>query len=85
MVLVAAPDQTNPLQDASELADVSGSTARIAKAGGYLNFGERAQLEFDARGEPMALWLGGAKLLKEADMVAAVKERFGTSSSASRG
>lgn len=75
-VIVASPGQVNPMLDTIELADVGETSARIAKAGGFLGFGEAARLERDASGTPRELWLGGTKLLREAEMAAEVRQRF---------
>ena len=75
-VLVVAAAQANPLLDAVELADVNETSARIAKAGGFLSYGEPARLVSDASGNPVEFWLGGTKLLPETTFAAEVQQRF---------
>jgi D-alanyl-D-alanine carboxypeptidase len=81
-VLVTIPAQANPMLDAVELTDVTANSARTAKAGGYLSFGEGARLERDAAGQPRALWLGGTELLPEAALAQEVRQRFRVPASA---
>jgi CubicO group peptidase (beta-lactamase class C family) len=75
-VLVMQPAQSSPLLDAVELIEVGETTARIGKAHGFSSHGEDARLELDGDGRPRALWLGGSRLLPEADMTAEVRQRF---------
>jgi CubicO group peptidase (beta-lactamase class C family) len=75
-VLVTQPAQIDPMLDAVELAPAGVDHARIAKASGYASFGETARLERRSDGTPAALWLGGTRLLPEADMAEAVRQRF---------
>jgi hypothetical protein len=70
------PAQSSPLLDAVELIEVGETTARIGKAHGFSSHGEDARLELDGDGRPRALWLGGSRLLPEADMTAEVRQRF---------
>jgi D-alanyl-D-alanine carboxypeptidase len=79
-VLVTQPAQSSPLLDAVELIDVGETAARIGKAHGFSSHGEAARLELDADGRPVALWLGGSRLLPEAVMASEVRQRFGSSS-----
>jgi D-alanyl-D-alanine carboxypeptidase len=75
-ILVTLPAQLSPLLDAIELIDVGETTARIGKAHGFSSHGEAARLELDADGRPLALWLGGSRLLPEAALAAEVRQRF---------
>lgn len=75
-VLVLAPAQANPLIDCLELGEVSETSARIVRAGGFANFGEYARLIKDTSGKPKELWLGGTKLLSENDISREIGERF---------
>ena len=69
-VLVANPALANPLQDASEITpsrvDRDGTAhGTITLANGYANHGEPARLEHDSQGRPLAVWLGGNRLVTE--------------------
>jgi CubicO group peptidase (beta-lactamase class C family) len=75
-VLVSEPSRIDPMLDAVELTPSAGDAAVISRASGYASFGEAARLERGADGTPVALWLGGTKLLREADMANAVRHRF---------
>lgn len=74
-VLVAAPALANPMMDAIELSAISGDTARISKAGGFLSYGETAGLKRDASGKATELRIGAGRWLTEAALVAEQTER----------
>lgn len=69
-VVAAVPGQLNPFFDASEIVDVKGNDAVVGKAPGIANYREAVRFETDKRGKPVALWLGGIRLVPE-DVAAA--------------
>jgi CubicO group peptidase (beta-lactamase class C family) len=76
-VTVAAPALLNPLLDAAELAVTGRGRGRIALAGGFASHGEPARLERTAGGRATALWLGGTKLVREAQLAREMERRYG--------
>ncbi|QCK87543.1 beta-lactamase family protein [Phreatobacter aquaticus] len=75
-VIVAVPGQANPFTDASEIVEVKGNVGIVGKATGFTNYRETARLETDGSGKPVALWLGGIKLLPEAEAAAETGAKF---------
>ena len=73
----------NPFHEASEL-NLRGDTARITQAAGYASHGEPARLvrrggtKGNARGPVREVWLGGSRLIKEAQMARELTGRYGT-------
>ncbi len=75
-VLLGSPALLTPFTDASELEVLSATHGRIALANGFGSHGEPAERIPGAGGEPVALRLGGAKLLPEPALVAEITARM---------
>jgi D-alanyl-D-alanine carboxypeptidase len=80
-VMVANPALQNPLQDASEIVPAGRRRdgtrlGRIELANGFASHGEPASLEVDDRGRARAVWLGGTRLLPEAQVARALRRRY---------
>jgi len=75
-VFAATPAFLNPMLDASELAVTGRGRGRIALAGGFASHGEQARLVRGRRGRVTELWLGGTKLLPEAQVAREMAARY---------
>ncbi len=78
-VVVANPHLANPFLDASELMVKGRDKACIAPSSGFLFFGESARRTRSKTGKIKELWLGGDKLLPEADRAAEITKRYSRS------
>jgi CubicO group peptidase (beta-lactamase class C family) len=76
-VLVAAPGAFAPLAGAPEIQPIGRDKGMIVKGSGFGSVGEMARIERDGRQRPVALWIGGARLLPRAKMEAEMRKRFG--------
>ena len=76
-VLVANPALANPVMDAAEIGELRGDQGRIVQANGYATHGEGAALLRDARRRPLALQLGGMRLLPEDAALRELRQRYG--------
>jgi CubicO group peptidase (beta-lactamase class C family) len=76
-VLVATPGLPNPFMDASELEIIGKDQGRVMLANGFANHGETVRRVFDQQGKATELWLGGGKLLPEAEIAAEIEKRYG--------
>jgi CubicO group peptidase (beta-lactamase class C family) len=74
VVMVANPQTATPFLDASQLRVSGHDTARIAASTSFLYFGETARRMRNEADQPVELWLGGDKLLSEADRAAEIKK-----------
>jgi len=66
-VMIANPHTMNPFLDASELEVTGRDTARIRPSPGFHYYGEPAHRRRDDVGRVTELWLGGDKLLPQAE------------------
>jgi CubicO group peptidase (beta-lactamase class C family) len=76
-VMVATPSLFNPLDGASELAIDGKDRGCIVLANGYGSHGEPAAIERGRSGKVVAVRLGGARLVPEAQLVAELEKRYG--------
>ena len=74
--MVANPQTATPFLDASQLRVSGRDTARIAASTSFLYFGETARRMRNEADQPVELWLGGDKLLSEADRAAEIKRKY---------
>jgi hypothetical protein len=66
----------NPFMDAAELAVTGRDRGRIALANGFASHGEPARLVRGGRRRATELWLGGNKLLPEANVAREMAARY---------
>lgn len=76
-VVVANPHLGNPFMDATEVALTGKDKGRIALANGYHSHGEPVRRVRDNSGMVTEVWLGGGKLLPEAELAAEMEARYG--------
>ena len=76
-VIVAAPAQLNPLLDTSEVEIDGADQGRIVLASGMRNHGEPVRRVRAANGEVAEVWLGGTRLVPEAEIVREIQETYG--------
>ncbi len=76
-VVVANPHLGNPFMDATEVALTGKDKGRITLANGYNSHGEPVRRVRDKSGVVAEVWLGGGKLLSEADIAAEMVARYG--------
>ncbi|MDR3513144.1 MAG: serine hydrolase [Caulobacteraceae bacterium] len=76
-VLLAAPDQADPLLKVPELALTGADEARIAEAGAFHSYGEPVRRVRDAAGQVVELRVAGGRALPEADLARELTERYG--------
>jgi hypothetical protein len=70
---VANPHAANPFLDASELEIIGPDTARIKISSGFHYFAEPARRMRNAAGQVIELWLGGDRLLPQADRASEIE------------
>ena len=75
-VMVALPGQLNPFLDAAEITVTGPDTGRISKAGGFGSHGETARLVRNRAGAVTEIWLGGARLLRQAAAAKEARARY---------
>lgn len=75
-VLVATPALLNPFLDAGELAISGPDHGHIAQAPGLGNHGEPVRRRRGADGTVEEVWLGGTRLLPEAQIIGELKSRY---------
>jgi D-alanyl-D-alanine carboxypeptidase len=75
-VMVALPGQLNPFLDAAEITVTGPDAGRISKAGGFGSHGETARLVRNRAGEVSEIWLGGARLLRQAAAAKEARARY---------
>jgi D-alanyl-D-alanine carboxypeptidase len=76
-VMVANPSLPNPLFDATQITPRGKpGEGRIKLAGGFGSHGEPARLVLDAKGRTKAVWLGGTRLLTEAQSAKELRARY---------
>ena len=76
-VILAAPAQLNPFAEASELEISGADEGRIALAPGMRNHGEPVRRVRAASGEIAEVWLGGIRLVPEAQLAAEMEAQYG--------
>ena len=76
-VLVANPHAGNPFQDIAEITVTGRDKGTIVLANGYSSHGEPARRDRDAASQVNAIWLGGSRLLPEAQVNADLAKRYG--------
>jgi CubicO group peptidase (beta-lactamase class C family) len=72
-VAVANPHAANPFLNASELEIIGPDTARIKISSGFHYFAEPARRMRNAAGQVIELWLGGDRLLPQADRASEIE------------
>lgn len=80
-VLLANPSLPNPVMDATQItpaprAKDGTEPGAITLAGGFANHGETARIERDARGRVKAVWVGGTRLVGEAQAARELARRY---------
>jgi hypothetical protein len=75
-VMVTSPAYFNPFFDANELEVRSRNEGRIVLAGGYGSHGEPVRLVRNNRGNSLEVWLGGARFLRETQVVKEIEARY---------
>ena len=75
-VLAASPAQLNPLSDAAEIEVTGADQGRIVLATGLASHGETARRKRGPGGAVEEVWLGGARLVPEAQMAAELEARY---------
>ena len=75
-VLVATPSLLNPFLDASEITVTAKDRGKITQATGTGSHGQSVRRMRDREGEAAELWLGGSKLLPEAEVAREMRERY---------
>lgn len=76
-VIVADPALWNPFLDAGEISASGRDRGRISLATGLARHGEDVQRVRGNNGKVDEVWLGGVRLLPEAEAAAEVEERYG--------
>jgi hypothetical protein len=75
-VVVASPAYFNPFLDASELKVRNRNDGRVALANGYADYGEPVRLIRNDHGDIREVWLGGTRLLREAEVAKEMVARY---------
>jgi hypothetical protein len=75
-VLAASPAQLNPLSDAAEIEVTGSDQGRIVLATGLASHGETARRKRGPGGAVEEVWLGGVRLVPEAQMAAELEARY---------
>ena len=74
-VVVAAPGLYNPVGKQTELT-VDGDSGVISQAGAFASHGEPASLIRDSAGEVTTVRLGGSRMVREAELITELSERY---------
>ncbi len=76
VVMIANPHMANPFLNASELQVIDRDKARIAPSSGFLYFGEAAHRTRNEADRVTELWLGGDKLVLEAQRAEEIFKQY---------
>ncbi len=76
-VTAAVPAMLNPFADAQELEILGPDQGRVSCGSGFYRYGEPVRLDRDDTGRPRALWVGGIRMVPEAELVREMEERYG--------
>jgi CubicO group peptidase (beta-lactamase class C family) len=76
-VTISYPSQAEPLAGASEIVVTGNDRGRIAEAAGGGSYGETARRVRGADGAVSEIWLGGERLVPEAEIVAEMNRCYG--------
>ena len=75
-VLVGDPNASNPFLDATEVEVTGRDHGRIALAAGYGSHGQTVRRTRNRAGAVTEIWLGGARLKREKDMIAEMERLY---------
>ncbi len=75
-VLMASPESSSPVKEVTELAVSGKDIARVAIANGLASHAEEVRRVRDKHGRVSELWVGGMKLLPEADFSRELETRY---------
>lgn len=76
-VIAAGPGRLNPFLDAEEFEILEPDRGRVTRGSGFYRYGEPVRLERDDAGAPHALWIGGIRLVPEAELIREMEARYG--------
>lgn len=75
-MLVGDPNASNPFLDATEVEVTGRDHGRIALAAGYGSHGQTVRRTRNRAGAVTEIWLGGARLKREKDMIAEMERLY---------